>query len=91
MGNREISDNTIILGDLADTFFKSDLGRYAISRANEEVERYTEELKGCDPYDHKRINSLQTDIRVAEKALIWIGEALKAGREELQIRMDNDD
>ena len=86
-----ITENTILLGDDADQFFNSDLGKYVMERAKEEVEANTEYLKKCDPNDSREIIRMQTNIRVAEGALVWMAEALSSGRELLQMQMENDE
>ena len=90
MNDKIIEENTILLGDEVDQFFNSDLGKYVIERAKKEVDENTEEWKICDPYDGKEVNRLQTNIRIAEQALIWLAEALANGRELLQMRMEGE-
>jgi hypothetical protein len=69
-----------ILGQDADEFWKSDIGRYVIMRSKEETDRIISEIKTVSP---EGLSRLQTDWVIAEKALIWINDAIVAGRQAL--------
>jgi len=67
-------------GQEAEGFWSSALGKYVIGCSLQESEKATAELKHADPEDVKKIRELQTKIQVAEKSLVWLGEAIQAGR-----------
>jgi len=72
------------LGEDAAQFIKSDLGRYMVGRANQEIADAVEELKHCFWWRGNRIKYLQNQIKVAEMAKLWLIECLNAGRMALQ-------
>jgi len=60
-------------------FLNGTLGRYLISRAEENVEEAVEGLKRADPEDSRAIRALQHQIHVAENVQYWLAEAIQAG------------
>ena len=82
----EIENRTILLGDDAEEFFKSDLGRYVLESALEEINLAVTKLKTVSPWDTNAIIELQTKIRIAEAAPGWLNDAIRAGRERLELR-----
>ena len=77
-----------VLGEVADGFLKSDIGRYVINRSRAEIKDIIPQLKEADPADAKAIQDLQTRWKVAEKAVIWLYEAIHAGKQALSILED---
>ncbi len=78
----------IILGDDADIFFETALGKYIIGRAQEESDEAAQKLKTVDPENAKEIKELQFIIQKAEAAPIWLHEAILAGRQTLESLQD---
>ena len=72
-----------MLGEDAAEFVKSDLGRYLIGRANQEIEDAVELLKKTASWRRNRIAQLQHNIRVAESAKEWILECIVSGKTAL--------
>ena len=72
------------LGEDAAQFIKSDLGRYMVGRANQEIKEAANELKRCYWWRSNRIRFLQNQIKVAENTKIWIVECINAGTMALQ-------
>lgn len=75
----------IFLGRKADEFFRSELGGYVIGASSQDVAAAEAELRTVDPHDSKKIMELQNRVRTAEQALLWLNEALIAGRNAEQI------
>jgi len=82
--NTTLLERTIALGFEAEAFLKSDIGRYLVARADEEIECAVEELKGVDPEDAKAIRALQGKINVAESIQYWLAEAIQDGVNSMQ-------
>lgn len=72
------------IGEDAAVFIKSDLGRYVIGRANQDIAMATAELKRCFWWRANRIKLLQNRITVAENTKMWLVECLNAGQIALQ-------
>lgn len=86
-------DNQIIksidFGFEVEAFLQSNIGKYLIGRAEEEVEAAVESLKSVDPENPKEIRGLQHKISVAENIQYWLADAIQAGhnaQEQLQER-----
>ena len=73
------------LGKEADDFWRSNLGRYILARSLEETESIRTQFRTVDANDSKAIAKLQADWNVAEKALVWLQEAIQAGKAALDI------
>ena len=69
-----------ILGQDADEFWKSDIGRYVIMRSKEEIDTIIDEMKTVKP---EGLSALQMRWETAEKALLWLRDAIVAGRQAL--------
>ncbi len=72
------------LGEDAAQFIKSDLGKYMVGRANQDIRLATDELKRCFWWRSRRIRLLQNRIAVAENAKMWLVECLNSGQIALQ-------
>ena len=72
------------LGEDAAQFIKSDLGRYVIGRANQEIKIASEELKKVYWWRKNRIKYLQNKVARAENTKMWLVECLNAGQIALQ-------
>lgn len=73
------------LGKEADAFWTSNLGRYILKRSLEETEFIRTQFRTVDATDSKAVAKLQNDWIVAEKALVWLNEAIQAGKAALDI------
>ena len=72
------------LGEDAAEFIKSDLGKYVIGRANQEIRIALDELKRVYWWRRNRIQFLQNKIARAENTKMWLVECLNAGQIALQ-------
>jgi hypothetical protein len=77
-------------GLLAETLIDSRLGKYLVEKSEVEVTGLIELLRVADPEDAKEIRRLQTDIQIAERALIWLREAILAGQQAEHIIHDQE-
>ncbi len=69
-----------MLGEDALAFSRSDIGRYLIGRANQEIKVATDALKTVHPWRYRRVGYLQNKIAVAERVKSWLLEAIVSGR-----------
>ncbi len=68
------------LGRDAREFVASDLGRYMVGCARQDVADAQEKLARCLPFRWKRIQQLQNEIRVAEQFLGYIRDLIIRGK-----------
>lgn len=74
-----------LLGERASMFLNSDIGRYVIDRSLNETKEIISKLKGVNAVDVVKVQELQNSWRVAEQALVWLYEAVAAGKQSLSI------
>ena len=72
-----------ILGKDAEEFVESELGRFIIGRAEQEIEDAVNELKKCYPWRTRKIRELQNRIWRAESVQNWLAELVVRGRQAL--------
>jgi hypothetical protein len=77
-------EKSIAFGFQVEDFLASDIGKYLIKRADEEIECAVEELKHADPDAPSVIRSLQSKIAVAESIQYWLAEAIQDGQNSMQ-------
>ena len=66
-------------GEAAKLFLQSDLGRHLTGRAADDVDAAIEKLIDADPADSSLIMALQTEIKVAKQAIIYLTDAISTG------------
>lgn len=71
------------LGQEADVFWQSELGKYALGCAKQDTDVALAKLKDVDPNDSKLIRELQNDVDRPARALGWLNDAIIKGREAL--------
>ena len=69
----------ITLGIEVEAFLTSDIGKYLVRRAEEELLNATELLTKVDPENPKEIRELQTRIWRANSVQQWMAEAIQSG------------
>jgi len=74
-----------ILGDEADKFMRSDLGKIVLGLAAQEAELAMDKLKTVDPANYKLIQGLQNEIWRAESIERWLRELIIEGDQALKI------
>ncbi|WP_282460103.1 hypothetical protein [Mycoplasmopsis arginini] len=72
-----------ILGKDAEEFINSELGRFLIGRADQEIEEAVNELKICYSWRTRKIKDLQNRIWRAESFQNWLGELVIRGRQAM--------
>jgi len=75
----------VILGEDADLFFKTEIGKYILARSKEQTHEATEELKNIEFFKSQEIAQLQMKIKIAELAIKWLNDMFVAGRQALQL------
>jgi hypothetical protein len=74
-----------ILGDDAEKFLKTDLGKYLIESAEQETTEALHILKTVDPNDKVKITELQNKIWRAESFKDWLVGLINAGSDARNI------
>ena len=75
-------------GEAAKLFLQSDLGRHLVARASEDVDDAVEKLIDADPNDSARILALQTDIKVAKQAIVYLNDDISTGDNDMRALHD---
>lgn len=70
----------IAFGMDVEAFMKGSFGRFLTAKANHDREEALEALATVDPSDPDAIRKLQNDIKAASNFLIWMEEAVVAGK-----------
>ena len=78
-----------MLGKDAEEFIQSDIGRYLVGCADQEIEEAVTLLKTVAPWRMRRIRELQNRIYRAESFKTWMYELVIKGRQALQ-QMEED-
>lgn len=74
-----------ILGDDAEKFLKTDLGRYLLESARQEATGALHELKTVSPIDKEKITELQNKVWRAESIEGWLTGLINAGQQAREI------
>lgn len=72
------------LGEEAERFIVSPLGKFLIERAEDEVAEATEALKVVDADDAREIRILQNKIKTGEDFQYWLADAVQAGHNAIE-------
>lgn len=78
-----------VLGRESEDFFKSDLGRYLLGRAEQEEQEASEKLASVASWRRRRIQQLQNEIWRARSVRQWLSELIQAGR-QAEAQLDED-
>ena len=94
--NERNAENTYLLeqgvmGVLAEDWWKSELGKYIIRRSLQETQEIIAKLKAVDAYDTNRIMQLQMEWKACEHALLWMDQAIRAGKSAVAILENQQD
>lgn len=73
-----------ILGQDAEEFLKSELGRYLLARSEEEETEALEALAKVAPWRRRKIAELQAKLWRARSFRSWLGEMIVTGKQALQ-------
>lgn len=77
-------EQSIAFGFQVEAFLQSDIGKYLVARAEEEIADAVEGLKDVDPDSPNVIRALQCRINVAESIQYWLAEAIQCGFNAMQ-------
>ena len=75
----EVLGESIVLGDEAEKFLSTQLGKYMLGRVLHLRDEAMLELRTVEPENIKQIRKLQADIRQAENFPAWIQEVIHEG------------
>ena len=78
-----------VLGQDAEEFIQSEIGRYIIGCAEQEAQEAILQLKTVYPWRRRKITELQNRIYRAESIQSWLGELVIIGKQALQ-QLDED-
>ncbi len=85
---------TAVFGKQVEEFVNSDIGRYITTRADDEINDCTDELKRISadwPWGRRKIARLQNRIATAERVIHWLAEAITEGHQAMNIIEDKHD
>jgi len=71
-------------GKQVEMWLETDVGRYMVKRAEEDIDRAVEEMKNTNPHDVKLMVQAQNKVKVAESILSWLGDAIREGHSALE-------
>lgn len=71
-------------GKQLEMWLETDIGRYMVKRAEDEIERAVEEMKTTNPHDVRLMVEAQNKVKVAEFVLSWLGDAIREGHSALE-------
>lgn len=83
-----------VLGKQIEEFINNDIGRYLTKRSDEEVQECLHKLKNINPLTPegaRAIAGLQFQIRVAERVIHWLAEAIHEGHQAMNVLEDKHD
>lgn len=73
------------LGVAAEEFLESQVGRYVVGAADQEMKRIKDDLIGVDPLASKAIADLQAQYQARCLAIRWLCEAVKKGKDAARV------
>lgn len=73
-------EQRVVLGLDTEAFLGSNVGRYIVQRAQEEIDEARESLETVDPENAKAVRDLQFVIGVARATVQWMKEAVADGQ-----------
>lgn len=79
-----------MFGEMVQEFMSSDIGKYLLIRAEDEVQKGMLKLKTCDPENSGLIREYQGKIEIAESIPKWLDEAVTDGLTALRIIEDRE-
>ena len=77
-------------GKQVEMWLDTDVGRYLVKRANDEINEAVEAMKRTNPQDVKLMIEVQNRVKVAESVLGWLGDAIQEGHSALESLKDEE-
>lgn len=72
-------------GKQVSDFFNSDIGRYLMARADEEVVVAIRKFRDCDTSNVELVRKLQNDINMADNFKNWLSESVMDGLHAIEM------
>lgn len=78
----------ILIGDDAEVFKESDLGKVILGMARQDLEKAIHDFDACHLKDESRLLELKVEIRTAKRFEQYLDELITRGREVLEATKD---
>jgi hypothetical protein len=79
------------LGEQAEEFISSDIGRYMVGAAQQDGQDAHEKLSKTLPFRWRRIQALQNEIRISDMFLLYLRDLIIRGRAAGKALEDRDE
>ena len=86
----DYEDITINMGDQAQAFFNSEVGKYVLNRCNQEIQANMDKLTKVDPDNGRKVREYQNSVRIARMLPEHINELI-GDRNQLLRQMELED
>jgi hypothetical protein len=80
-----------ILGKDAEEFLNTDIGRYLVGCAEQEIADATDKLFKVSPWRRRRIAELQSQVWRAQSFQTWLAEIITTGRQAIDTLEQKDE
>lgn len=77
-------------GRQVEQFLNTEVGKYLVCRANDEVAKAVFDFKNCCPTDAVEVQSIQNRMKQGENFIEWISQAVNDGLQALNILEDRE-
>lgn len=91
MDDREVTEAEALIGDEADAFMRSELGRTLLGIAEQDAAEAMEHLKRISPSETDKIREYQNTIWLAERFKGWLVELFDRGEQAIKILQHEDE
>lgn len=75
----------ILIGDKAEEFVASELGRTILGMAKQDADMALHRFDECDITDHTKLMDIKVELRVAQRFNRYLAELITRGREALEV------
>lgn len=72
-------------GKQVEMWLDTDVGRYMVKRAEQDIDEAIELMKKTNPHDVNLMVQAQNRVKVAESVLTWLYQAIKEGEGALEL------
>jgi len=79
MNDEQVLKRAVSLGEAAEAFIKSSIGKNLVAKAQSEIDQAVDGLKTVSPTDTLEITRLQNEIWRAESFIVWLAEIVQEG------------
>jgi len=74
-----------VFGRQVEQFLASDIGRYLIARADQQIKEGKAELVETDPENANAMRAAQFKVKVAQSIVDWLSDAIRNGEHATEI------